>query len=106
MVRKYIALSGDPRPLIFGDYILRHDVLVEDAETGEIEMLLLVTDTRLHGPERTKALFITPGEHIEIDLDVSFHFFVGSEKRIRAAFDLPDDMPITRLTAPPAAGKA
>lgn len=102
MTRKYIALSDDPRPLAFGDYILRHDVLLEDAETGEIEMLLVITDTRLRGPERTKARYVAAGEHIEIDATVSFHFFVGSEKRIRAAFDLPDDMTITRLTAPPA----
>lgn len=97
MPRRYIALSDDARSLAVGDYILHRAAMMENEETGEPEMLLVITDTRLKGPDRTKARYISPGDHIEIDSDISFRFFIGTQRQLRGVIEAPEHLPIRRL---------
>jgi hypothetical protein len=100
MTRKYLTLSAEMHQLRVGAYVIDRAAMVENDETGEAEMLLVITDTRMRGPERTHARYLPAGKHIEIDIGIGFHFFIGASRQVRGVLDLPDDVTVLRMQAP------
>lgn len=97
MPRKYVSLSAAARTLRVGDYLLHHGGLVSDADSGEQEILLVITDTSITGPGRSKSLYLVPGQEIEISPDIRFRFFLGARQQLRGVVDAPADVPVGLL---------
>jgi len=97
MQRRYVTLSDELSRLAIGNYILERAAVEQDEETGEIEMLLIITDTMVNGPDNSKARYIRPRQRVEIDSEVSFHFIVGTRRQLRGVIDAPTHLPLRRL---------
>lgn len=105
MPRRYVTLSDELSRLAIGPYILERAAVERDEESGEVEMLLVITDTSASGPYRSKARYISAGQRVEIDSEISFHFFIGAQQQLRGVIDAPAHLPLRRLqpSAPPPA---
>lgn len=103
MQRRYVTLSDDLSRLAIGQYILDCAAIEEDPDTGDVEMLLVITDTTRSGPYHSKARYVAPSQRVEIDNEISFHFIVGSQQQIRGVIDAPAHLPLRKVPTPPPA---
>lgn len=103
MQRRYVTLTDELSRLAIGNYILERAAVEEDEDSGDVEILLVITDTSASGPYHSKARYISPGQRVEIDNEISFHFFVGAQQQLRGVIDAPAHLPLRRLqpSAPP-----
>ncbi|RFA25766.1 hypothetical protein CAI21_18555 [Alkalilimnicola ehrlichii] len=102
MARRYITVDHDTGPLAIGDYLLSAKEIGEETEDGEREILLVITDTRIKGPERSKARYLATGEAVEIDRELSVRFFVGGNGQTRGMIEAPAQWLLRRVKLRPA----
>lgn len=97
MPRKYLTLTENMPSLAIGDYLLHIDRIIEDEQTGAVELLLVTTYTRHEGPGRSNARYLAPGARVELGNQIGFHFFVGSQQRLRGVLDVPEGMQVRHV---------